>query len=452
MSHSSEWRDRVRALALLSLSLLVFWSAPVSYLADGEYTLLLARNLLAGEGWRLDRHFPRPGASGGPAGNLPYQLLERQGHVYFAYPNASAYLALPFVAIAEPLGLSVLDRAGGYDAARERRLQRILAGLLGASLTAILYLGLRALAPVWLSAAAALTATLASVVLSDLTRSLWAQSWAALLVGVVTWELLVSRSGGRAPRSAVVGAVLFWLVLVRPPAILVALCVLGYLLVDARSALRSTLAWLAAWTASVAALNWFVHGSVWQPSIYRGAELFASAGWPLRAWSVLVSPSRGLFVYMPWVVLAGWAVVFAGRVAARGIVAMSLAAAASYFVLLSFDLRWVGGSCYGPRLWAELVPLLALAATAGLQAALAGESRRRRAAVLALTVVIVGWSLFVNYRGAFAPATHEWNRRLEGQGWRSPAVYDWRQPQFLEGLLAPSGAGPRPSATGNPAP
>ena len=439
MPHPPEWRDRGLALALLSLSLLVFWSAPVSYLADGEYTLLLAQNLLDGEGWRLDRHFPRPGAAGAPAGYLPYQVLEHRGHVYFGYPNASAYLALPLVAAVDLLGLSVLDRAGGYDAARERKLQRILAGLLGASLTAILYLGFRAIAPVWLSAAAALTATVASVVLSDLTRALWSQSWATLLVGVVTWELLVSRSGGRAPRCAVVGSALFWLVLVRPPAMLVALCVLGYLLVDARSAVRPTLAWLAAWTTSVAAINWFVYGSVWQPSIYLGAELFAFEGWPLRAWSVLASPSRGLFVYMPWVVLAGCAVVLAGRLAARGIVAMSLTAAAAYFVLLSLYVRWVGGACYGPRLWAEMVPLLALAATAGLQAALAAESRRRRAMVLALAVVTVGWSLFVNYRGAFAPETHAWNRRLEGQGWRSPAVYDWRQPQFLEGLLEPSG-------------
>jgi len=428
-------RDAWVAISLFALALFVFWWAPVSYLADGKYTLLLARNLLAGEGWRLDRHFTAPRAGEGVATDLPYQVTALGGHVYLAYPNAGAYLALPWVALLEPLGLSVLDARGAYDAEGERELQRRIAGVLGALLAPVLYLGLRRIAPCGASAAGTLVALLGSVVLSDLTRSLWSQSWAVLLVGLTLLELLVAWHAHRPPRPARLGSLLAWLVLLRPSALLLVLCVFGYLACRERRAWGPTLAWAVAWTLLVAAVNLAVYGTFRQPSIYRVTELIRIDGAWERLGHVLVSPSRGLLVYMPWVTLALAVLLFRRRVAARGVIALCLVAAAAHLALLSCYVRWVGGSCYGPRLWGELVPLLAIAATAGLRAALRDRRPSVRGAVLALALTAVGWSLLVNWRGAFSPATHEWNRRLEGKGWRSPALYDWSQPQFLAGWL-----------------
>jgi hypothetical protein len=83
---------------------------------------------------------------------------------------------------------------------------------------------------------------------------------------------------------------------------------------------------------------------------------------------VLVSPSRGVLIYQPWLLLAGVAVVPA--VGRRVAAARSPAPAAWYcfclvvcichVVLIGSWRCWWGGYCWGSRLAAEIVPLAAL--------------------------------------------------------------------------------------------
>jgi len=443
-------RDRLVAALLFALTWLVFWNGTVEYLHDSKYTLLLAQNLLAGGGFELDRHFRGALDATSAAGSLPYQLKRQDGHVFLAYPNASAYLALPGVVVMNRFGLSVLDGAGEYDPRAEMRMQRILACLVAATLTAVLYLAFRVLATAWLSALAALTATLGSVVLSNLTRALWAQSWAALLVGLVCWQLLRDHRESGALRPAAVGSALAWLALVRPPALLLVACVLGYLLAERRRSLRAVNSWMLLWWLLAGGLNLAVYGSLRQPSTYRAAELFSLAGGWQRTWDVLASPSRGLLVFMPWVLLAALALLYWRRIRARGLTAAALVAALLHLGLLGVYTQWVGGACYGPRLWAELVPLLALAALGGFRAALDALRGGARAALIVAVLAACGWSLFVHVRGAYAPETHRWNRFLRNRELRMQAIHDWRHPQFLAGLADPPARQPGPAAPEDP--
>ncbi|MEO7795844.1 MAG: hypothetical protein ABIV06_13830, partial [Thermoanaerobaculia bacterium] len=417
------------------------WSGPVAYLSDSKYTLVLAQNILAGRGLELDRYFD---ATATPPPALSYQLRQHDGHVYLAYPNANAYLSLPFVALLNRCGLSPVDSRGAYDLVAETRMQRIVACGLAAALTALLYLGFRTFTSVLVSAAAALIASLGSVVLSNLTRALWTQTWAALLVGLLSWELLRDQRHRGGLRPAVVGSGLAWLALVRPPALLIVVGVLGYLLMQRRELLARTLLWMAPWCALVGAVNLSTFGTLRQPTTYEVATLFSLEGWWPRTGYVLASPSRGLLIFMPWVLLVLLALLCWRRLPARPVMAMALLATASYLAMLASYTQWIGGQSYGPRLWAEVVPLVALAATGGWVAARATLRGPARGFVLAFAILSSSWSLFVHARGAFAPETHRWNRYLSTRESRLKVIHDWSRAQFLEGLREPPPGPPQP--------
>jgi len=426
--------DRLVAASLFACAWLVCWSGPVEYHYDSKYTLLLAENLLAGGGLQLDRHFDRAAGQETAAGTLPYQVERHGHHVYLAYPNAGAFLALPFVGALNSLGLSSLDAAVRYDPQAEIRMQRLIACPLAAGVAALLFLGFRAIAPTGLSAAAALTACLGSVVLSNLSRALWAQTWATLLVSVVCWQLLRDHRTPGSLRAPVVGSALAWLALVRPSALLIVGCVLGYVLAARREKLLRVVAWMMPWWLLAVLVNLSTYGMLRQPSHHRATELFSLEGAARRAWDVLASPSRGLVVFMPWVVLAALAPMLWRRLRARALVAMALAATLCHLAMLSLYTQWVGGACYGPRLWAETVPMLALASLSTLLAALDSPRGAARSLFPLVAIAACGWSLFVNVRGAYAPETHRWNRLIRTRELRLRYVHDWGRPQFLEGL------------------
>jgi hypothetical protein len=89
------------------------------------------------------------------------------------------------------------------------------------------------------------------------------------------------------------------------------------------------------------------------------------------------------------------------------------------------------------------VPWLVLLAVIGLRAMLdstGSESRARKfelraAGVVGLVLLCAG--VFIHARGATAPATSIWNMLPENVDAHPERIWDWRQPQFLAGLILP---------------
>lgn len=84
---------------------------------------------------------------------------------------------------------------------------------------------------------------------------------------------------------------------------------------------------------------------------------------------VLISPSRGLFVYSPVFifVLVGIIVWFRqGRVFCPSIYSVSLMFVISHIILISKWFSWYGGWCYGPRLLTDIIPCLIILLIPGI--------------------------------------------------------------------------------------
>jgi hypothetical protein len=150
---------------------------------------------------------------------------------------------------------------------------------------------------------------------------------------------------------------------------------------------------------------------------------------------LLLSPSRGLAVFSPWLLLAAWGALSPARRAEAGGrfgAGAGLAALALLLLYAKFH-AWSGGWCFGPRYLTDLVPFAVVLAVPPLLA-LARRGTAGRAAALLLVL----WSVAVQVVGAFRYDVIEGNAMLVAPG--DDAVepfWRWRQSQLL--VVAHSG-------------
>ena len=168
----------------------------------------------------------------------------------------------------------------------------------------------------------------------------------------------------RATLPATAGLVMALAFACRPTALIPAFAMAAALAaLDRRSLLRYAAA-LGAGVALVAAVQLALYG---HPLGAYGAMNTAARAFNAHVASslagVLASPSRGLLVFCPWVLLVPFGLRLARRTD-RALFAWSLAglaASAGVLVLAASHVKWWGGWSLGPRLLTEATPFLALA-------------------------------------------------------------------------------------------
>src|SRR5262249_41557538 len=143
---------------------------------------------------------------------------------------------------------------------------------------------------------------------------------------------------------------------------------------------------------------------------------------------LLVSPSRGLLVYSPVLLFAlGGAVLAFGERVAPLLRWLAGAAGASVLMLAGFSVWW-GGHSFGPRLLADVLPILALLLLP-VWPRLQG-SRPLRAVFL----VLLGLSVGVQVVGAFyhpSSRSLDWNTSPRDVDEAHDRLWDWTDPQIL---------------------
>ena len=344
---------------------------------DTEAATLMSIGLSRGEGIYLDRFFGARGSV--PGGPLQDNVRRSRGHVVSRHPIATALLAWPAMA----LQFAFFDRVEpGWDgngigfyrhvSAMVKRVAALIAALTAVVLHRVLRgLGLG-------RGRVAVPAVLASALGSDLWtvagQALWQHGPAALAIISAAW-LLLPREAARW-RVALAGLAVAALVAFRAVDVVFAAAI------SARVA-----------RCQPRRLGWFVPAPLLGASALIGYNLWffgSIAGgqpemeafhpkihaMPAGPWSgdllagmagTLLSPSRGLLVFSPWVAPALAALPFSARRIARWpVVTWLLVALVPFGLILSKYTVWWGGHCFGPRYWTEAMPLLAIALAFGL--------------------------------------------------------------------------------------
>ena len=451
-------RDLIVPLLIFLAAFRLFWHSPVVNMGDSKYTLLLTQNLLRHGTFVLDPasvpHKMPITVEDTVFDGDTYQIEISDGHYYCYFPPGSSVLSAPFVLAGDALGRTVFGPDGAYSEGREAVGQHYLASLLMAALAVTFYFTARRRLPAGWSAAIALGGVLGTQVWSTASRALWGHTWGVALLGVALYLLLAWETGRRLP-PVLLATVLSWTYFVRPTSSLFIVGITVYVLVYHRAVFLPYAATGAAWFAAFAAYSW-THFRRVLPHYYRASRLETTHFWEALPGN-LVSPSRGVLVFVPVALFVLWLVARYWRhQPLRPLVWLTLAVSAAHVLVISCFSPWFGGWCYGPRYTTELVPWFVLLAVLGTRAALDRQADFRLPptplvwrGTLAAGAALLLLSVWINRRGATVIATARWNMfpvAVDDATWR---VWDWRHPQFLAGLGPPPPATP---AAGTPAP
>jgi hypothetical protein len=394
----------LQAVALGSVTLALYLSPKRDVSTDDTAaTALLPYCILSGEGPFLDRFWDI--LSYADNTYVPF-VRGSHGHIVSLHPIGTALVALP---IEVPL-MAAYDRLhpGWRNAMIPLSMSCLVLGKMAVSvivaLTVVALWGLLrrlGLGP-W-AMVAALAAGLTTNFWSVAAQALWPHGPAALML---TWLIAVlvrePVSEGRMFLAGLAAALLvsirladvifaitalLWVIRKEPrklPAFLLAPVFLGAAL------LTYNLYFFGNWVGGQADLeagHLKLHGvaGTWSGSLVEGAL------------GTLFSPSRGLFVYTPWILVAlATLPAYASRLQPFSIVRWMLVALIPYLVVYSKYSAWWAGHTFGPRFWIDVIPLFAILLGFGLQ-----WSAAQCRPIFALFILTLVWSLGVQLIGAY---------------------------------------------------
>ena len=351
------------------------------------------------------------------------------------YPNWPSFLCAPVSALTSALGLPVYD---GVDFHEDRNVlyQRILAAALAALTIVFFYAAARCV--IARPLAMALAAWLgAGLIASSTSRALWSDTFALPLsfAGLYVFMRVIVARRATSYWPFLLAALLS-LAFMMKPLYAIPSAMLGLLVVLAPEiALRSKV-WFAATCLSFAivfgATSFITYGAL-LPPYFAPAQVNSFD--PSHILGVLFSPSRGLLWFMPSALLLLFTPFFVLR-NRRLLVASAIAVAAVTAAILSIGgfRTWWGGFSYGPRLFQEALPALALLALVMAQAA-GNLGRPARAALLSLFGVVACWEAFVHIGGVGSSRGMRWNVSPVSVDDAPERLWDWTDPQFLAAFI-----------------
>ncbi len=430
---------------IFALTFVIFLISCVHVLADSDYSMLLSQSLLDRGSFRLDAYaLPRYGPtwqgyyfSNGPI----YQLEVSRGHLYYHLPPGSSVLSIPFVAALNRRGISAANSDGTYNSLSALKIETIVAALLMAGLASLFFYTARLLLPIWWSVVVALGGALGTQVYSTASRALWSHTWAILLLGIVVFLLLKAQVQKRRLSPVLLATLLSWTYFVRPTFAAQIFAISFYVLIFQRPIFLRYAFTGAMWLAGFVFYSWCYFGQL-LPNYYRAGRLQSGLFRTALAGN-LISPARGLFVYVPALFFVCYLLVrYKRRLAHRKLVWLAATIVTGHLVVISGFPHWWAGHSYGPRLTTDLVPWFVLLAILGLRAALDWRGESAMGSLvgwrvqLSIGATLLLLSVLINMLGATSRAAASWNVSPQNIDEHPERLWDWRQPQFLAGYLA----------------
>lgn len=357
-------------------------------------------------------------------------LLENLGPRYFLLPTArqrvngeplfasvfgpvAGLTALPAVAVAQMLGADVRR-----DPFAVFRAAKWTAALLAAGSAALVFLTAISFTSRARAFVLAALYALGTCVWTVSSQALWQQTAALFFLSLGAFCVL--RGDNAWIRGFAAGLAFSAAAACRPTAAIVAIVAAGYLAIAERRCLAAYVAAALPVACAIMAYNVYYFGAPLQfGQIASGAaiahwktgstDLWQTPVW-LGAGGLLLSPSRGLLAFSPFLAAAFAGAVLAWKIPAYARLRFLTVAVPLLWLPAFLWFDWWGGWTYGYRPIVDSVPLLAMLCIPALDRILA------RAAWKAAFAAAAGWSVLVQLLGVLAYAPGDWNGRPLASG------------------------------------
>jgi hypothetical protein len=441
---------RRRGVVIFLLVTVVYCASPATQDTDAYLTLPTAWALVHHATLHLDSFH-------NPAITRYYALATVHGHLVNSFPWLNSLFLVPAVLAFDaghlmglcPSALAVIDGPHRtlVDAAQLACASMVTAGA-AAVVYAVAYGRFRALAPRRmagedaevgrrrarrLATGVALGFAFATSAWSTASRAMWEHGPSLLFLALAVWsaDRVERRVGRPAANAASLGVCLVAAYAARPTnavAIVVFTLwlawrhrrVLGW---EVGAGLVAGGLWLAVNEATYAKLL---------PPYNSGDRLSVSHTYLEALAANLVSPSRGLLIFAPVVVLAGVGFWLARPRWSRGLdPALAICVVAHLLVIAGLADHWWAGQSYGPRFTTDVLVYVAVLAVPAVDR-LARPATHRRAGQVARAACVVAlvWSLFTNASGALARSSWCWNLEPTNVDANPGRVWSWSDPQW----------------------
>ncbi len=403
-------------LLVFAVSLFVYWVSPVRMQTDSVWVTATARSLLRDGDVHLDENEEIIRLDRG------FQIERRDGHAFYEVPLGTSLTALPTVAVASLLDGDELDVR--LASGNTQPWDGISAALIAAATVAVMFAVARRLSTrLWVAYATAFVFAFGTQAWGIASRTMWMQTPSILCLALA---LLYALRIAESPRwSFALGAVLALGYFVRPTNAVLFVVFAIWMLVVHRAMLARFAVGAAVVVSAFAVANVVLYGQLLQP-YFRASRLDITSTAIQALLGNLVSPSRGIFVFVPVTILA--ALGFRLRAKRGTLTSLDVAVVATlvgHWISVSCFWNWTGGWSYGPRFMADVVPLMMWFFPPILEAL----ALSRNALLIGLATLVIALSVGIQARGAFIERTATWN--WEPRFLDPARVWDWTDPQFL---------------------
>jgi hypothetical protein len=423
-------RVTVRLAWALAVGSFVLYNANVREISSGDTVpaRVLPHEIMTSGRLDLDRLF-RDWPATAP---LPYWVQRVGPHYRSSYPLAPPLLALPVYA-----GPALLGAGNSWVVLNA--LSKLAASLMAALSVALVYLTARDLGRRLGTGEASAVATALAYAVATPTwavssQGLWGHAPAQLGLAVALWGL--GRAGTAPWAAPVAGLGAGLMAASRPSATLVAAVLAVFALVRLGRRGVTFAVTLGLVGAAVAGHNLATFGTLQggytalhgAHAQHHGVASAWGGSFPEGLLGVLLSPSRGLFVYAPVLLfpMAGLVLWVARR--RGGLLACAAAVTGVGIGTIAMFAVWWGGHSFGPRLVADILPALVLGLVPIWPAVWGSRAGR------ALLVAAFAASVAVEAIGAFhypSPRDVEWNVSPRNVDQAHERLWDWRDPQLV---------------------
>lgn len=410
-------------LLMVMLALATFWVVRISPVlrstvytrSDPSGSLLVAQTIIQDGTVKVDVC-----EAADPRRPFHWQFAQHNGHCYYQFPLGTSLLATPFVAIANLWGMDMFCHE------QESILQGWLAPLTVSVISLLIYSLSRFRFGSYRSTIFAVLFVFGTTLASSCGAALWSFN-CELIFMMIALHCLLSISDGHGSRTLcplLLGGALFFAYLSRPSALVFIAGCGGVLFFKNLSAVWKTLATLC--VLFLAFIMFSIHEfGLLVPPYYQLTRLGGAATFWTALLGNTVSPSRGLFVFSPFLLLLlifslihfRWNIL---NLFAYGWIVLNL-------VAVSHFPHWWGGGSFGPRLLTDVVPAFLLL---GLLTAPPLTKHRGRV-FWGLLLLLGGLSVGIHsVQGLYNLAPWSWQREPDIDKYPE-YIFDWRCPQFL---------------------
>lgn len=366
-----------------------------------------------------------------------YGLTLINGHLYEFYPPGTGVFSTPAVFLAKAVGKDVVNDHDKY----------VVSKAISIALNLLIYYLLFLLGRFFVSESASFGITTVSFMGGSLTSTLGGSLTShhyTVLFSLLTFFLLLREEAGRGgPASPyVVGILLFSSFLCRPASACFIAVTLGYLFFKRRKFFFKTAVVSFLLLSGFVAFSLFEFGSPLPPYYHLFSTYVESGagragennGFLAALYGTLLSPSRGLFVFSPFLLVVAAGTIYAfKRLRHDGMFWLCLGWFLTSVLLIANWFSWEGGHSFGPRLFADSFPsLILLSFLLWNRIGRMEKSKRFKRLAIAAYAVLGAFAIWVNsYQGLYNEWVLWWNKVPPLGVNVKRFVCDWRYPQFL---------------------